>query len=649
VSDSPGALPYGSWPTPIDSELVVQAQVMLGEVALDGDAVWWSEQRPEEGGRTQLVCLAVDGERRELLPPLANVRTSVHEYGGGAWWVHGGTVWYAEWDDQRLHRVRPSGQPEPITLAPAVPRGDRWADGDVHPDGRVLAVVRERHPAGGGAEQVVNEIVLLPSGGGEPEVLVSGPDFVSDPRWSPDGETLCWLEWDHPDMPWDSTRLRARTGSADPVLVAGGPGESVFQPRWAPDGALWFCSDRSGWWNLYRRGPDGSVEPMVGMDAEIGTVQWVFGQSRYAFLADGRVVFAYRQHGQDRLAVRAPGGAVTNLDLPYTVLGSVQAAGDRVVLVAASATSEQAVVRLRVAAGSAEEVEVLRAPRDLGLSRGWYSSPEHVRFPSAGGRTAFALFYPPTNPGCAGPPDELPPLLVLIHGGPTGYAPGFLRLAVQYWTSRGFAVVDVDYGGSAGYGRAYRKLLEGTWGIVDVEDCVAAARWLADQGRVDPDRLCIRGGSAGGYTTLAVLASHDLFAAGGNHYGVADLEALAKETHKFESRYLDGLVGPYPQRRDIYLERSPINHVDSFETPLVVFQGLEDEVVPPAQSRLIVDALRTKGVPVAYVEFAGEQHGFRGADAIRRSLDGELSFYAQVLGFPLPPDENIAPITVDNL
>ena len=649
MTDSPAVLPYGSWPTPINSELVVRAQVLLGEVALDGAEVWWSEQRPEEGGRTQLVRLTTAGKPEEVLPANASARTAVHEYGGGSWWVRDGTVWYAEWDDQRLHRVRAGNPPEAITPAPAVPSGDRWADGDVHPDGQVLAVVRERHPAGGGAEQVVNEMVLLPCGGGEPEVLVSGPDFVADPRWSPDGKTLCWLEWDHPDMPWDSTRLRARTGSDDPVLVAGGPGESVFQPRWAADGTLWFCSDRSGWWNLYRRGPDGAVEAMVEMDAEIGTVQWVFGQSRYAFLSGDRVVFAYRQDGRDRLAVRDHDGTVTDLDLPYTVLSSLQAEGDQVVLVAASATSEQVVVRLRVAASAATDVEVLREPRDLGLEPGWYSSPEHVSFPSAGGRTAYALFYPPTNPGCAGPPNELPPLLVLIHGGPTGYAPGFLRLAVQYWTSRGFAVVDVDYGGSAGYGRAYRELLKGAWGVVDVEDCVAAARWLADRGRVDPDRLCIRGGSAGGYTTLAVLASHDLFAAGGNHYGVADLEALAQETHKFESRYLDGLVGPYPERRDIYLERSPINHVDSFETPLVVFQGLEDEVVPPAQSQLIVDALRAKGVPVAYVEFAGEQHGFRAADAIRRSLDGELSFYSQVLGFALPSDEGIEPITVENL
>ncbi len=642
-------LPYGSWPTPIDSQLVVRAAVGIGEVAVGDGAVWWAEQRPQEGGRTQLVRLGADGGRREVLPEGANARTAVHEYGGGAWWVHGETVWYTEWADQRLHRLRPGGEPETLTPGGTVPRGERWADGDVHPDGSRMAVVRERHPAAGGAADVVNEIVLLPTDGGEPQVVATGPDFVSDPRWSPDGSALCWLEWDHPDMPWDSTRLVLHATGRQPELVAGGPGESVFQPRWAPDGTLWFCSDRTGWWNLYRRRADATVEPVVRMDAEIGTVQWGFGQSRYAFLGDGRVVFAYRRDGRDQLAVHDPGGPVVDVDLPYTVLGSVHAEADRVVLVAASPTREQAVVRLRLGAGPPAQVEVLRPPRDLALEDGWFSAPEHIRFPSAGGRTAHALFYPPTNPRCAGPDGTLPPLLVLIHGGPTGSAPGLLRLVVQYWTSRGFAVVDVDYAGSAGYGRAYRELLKGTWGVADVEDCVAAARWLADQGLVDPERLCIRGGSAGGFTTMAALVAHDLFAAGGNHFGVADLEALARETHKFESRYLDGLIGPFPERRDLYVERSPINHVDSFDTPLVVFQGLEDEVVPPAQSRLIVDGLRARGVPVAYVEFAGEQHGFRQASTMRRALDGELSFYSQVLGFPLPADEVIEPITVENL
>jgi dipeptidyl aminopeptidase/acylaminoacyl peptidase len=593
------------------------------------------------------------GAADDLLTDEANARTAVHEYGGGAWWLHDGSVWYVDWADQRVYRRTPDGRTRPVTPVSDPPRSVRWADGCVHPDGDVMAVVRERHPAGGTSADVVNEIVLLPVDGGDPEVVVSGPDFVSDPRWSPDGERLSWLEWDHPDMPWDATRLRVRQGLDDPAaqaaVVAGGAAESVFQPRWAADGSLWFASDRTGWWSLYRWTPDDGVQPVVEMEADIGRPQWVFGQSCYAFLDDGSVVFAYRRDGRDHVALRSPDGTAHDLGLGYTECDSLQGAGDGFVMVAGSPTQEMAVVRVRLDGDKVASTEVLRPPRDLGLDAGWWSVPEHVSFPTSGGRTAHALFYPPHNPGYAGPDDEKPPLLVFIHGGPTGSVRPVLRLELQYWTSRGFAVVDVDYGGSAGYGRAYREQLKGQWGVVDVDDCVAAARWLADQGRVDPQRLCIRGGSAGGFTTLAALAFHDLFAAGASHFGVADLEALAQETHKFESRYLDGLVGPYPERRDLYVERSPIHHVDSFDRPLAVFQGLEDEVVPPAQSQMIVDALRATGVPVAYLPFEGEQHGFRRAANVRRALDGELSFYAQVFGFALPPEEGIDPVPVDNL
>jgi dipeptidyl aminopeptidase/acylaminoacyl peptidase len=514
--------------------------------------------------------------------------------------------------------------------------------------------VREHHPVGGGPAEVVNEIVVLDvSGRLAPRVLVSGPDFVSDPRISPDGERLCWLQWSHPDMPWDGTELcvaELRAADTGPVLghstvVAGRPdagpggtglGESVSEPRWADDGSLWFVSDRSDWWNLYRWLPGvDRVEAMVTSNAEIGGAQWVFGQSSYAFLSDGRTTFASSRDGLGYLAIRLADGHVVDADVPYTSFGSIRADGDRIVFVDG--------------AGTVTSSEILRPPRDLGLDREWFSAPESISFPTSGGRTAHALFYPPTNPEAIPEPDELPPLLVLIHGGPTSAARPMLQLGTQYWTSRGFAVVDVNYGGSTGYGRAYRNQLRGMWGVVDLDDCEAAARWLGEQGRVDPARLCIRGGSAGGYTTLAVLAFRDTFAAGASHYGVADLEALATETHKFESRYLDGLIGPYPERRDLYVERSPIHHVDGFDRPLIVLQGLEDEVVPPNQAEMIVDALRVKGVPVAYVAFEGEQHGFRQAANIRRALDSELSFYAQVFGFTLPDAEHIEPVPVQNL
>jgi dipeptidyl aminopeptidase/acylaminoacyl peptidase len=469
----------------------------------------------------------------------------------------------------------------------------------------------------------------------------------------------------------------------------------VSEPRWAPDGSLWFVSDRNGWWNLHRWSDDGTrlgrVEAVAPMEAEVGLPQWVFGQRRYAFLPGGRVAFAYQRDGRDHLAVRAADGIVSDLDLPYTSVSSVTSSGDDLLFIGATATAEPAVLRVRLSGNAVSgEPEVLRPPRDLGLDPAWFSVPEAISFPTSGGRTAHALVYAPTNPdvpaepelvpsaspvapvasaedadvedavvvpgeGPAAPvlpaePDlELPPLMVLIHGGPTSAARPMLQLGIQYWTSRGIAVVDVNYGGSTGYGREYRDALRGAWGVVDLDDCVAAAEYLADQGRVDRNRLWIRGGSAGGYTTLAALAFRDTFAAGASHYGVADLAALAADTHKFESRYLDGLVGPYPARADLYRERSPIHHVEGFDTPLAVFQGLEDEVVPPEQSEMIVEALRKRGVPVAYVAFEGEQHGFRQAANIRRALDGELSFYAQVFGFELPPEEGIEPIEVENL
>jgi dipeptidyl aminopeptidase/acylaminoacyl peptidase len=679
---------YGSWTTPITSELVVRAAAVLGAVAVDGSSVWWSELRPEEGGRTQIVHKLGDGPAVDLLPAGFSARTAVHEYGGGAWWERGHSLWFTNWEDQRLYRLTSRAMPIPVTPEPDAPRGDRWADGEVDATGRWMVVVREHHARGATPAEVVNELVVVDGSGElEPRALVSGPDFVSDPRLSPDGTRLCWLQWNHPDMPWDGTELMvaqvewtaAGPRLATPGAVAGRPhrapggtgeGESVFQPRWHPDGSLWFVSDRTGWGNLYRWVPDeggGEVEPRVQMEAEIGVPQWVFGQSRYAFLDDGRVVFAYQSDGLDHLAVEARSEAARagstarpadDLDVPYTAIASLEAAGTGVVFIGASAVTEPTVVRVPLLPAGDEPggvnagaPEIIRPPRDLGLDPSWFSVPEAIDFPTSGGRTSHALFYPPTNPDAAGggADGDRPPLLVFIHGGPTAAARPMLQLGIQYWTSRGLAVVDVNYGGSTGYGRAYLRQLDDNWGIIDIDDCVAAARWLADEGRVDPGRLAIRGGSAGGYTTLAALAFRDTFTAGASQFGVADLEALATETHKFESRYLDGLIGPYPERRDLYVERSPIHHVEGIDRPLIVLQGLEDEVVPPNQAQMIVDALRRKGVPVAYLTFEGEQHGFRQAANIRRALDAELSFYGQVFGFDLPEDEGIEPVTVVNL
>jgi len=641
-------IPHGEWPSPITPELVVAASVSIGEILLDGPDVCWSELRPAEGGRVQVVRRTPDGTPHDLLPDGFSARTRVHEYGGGAWLVDDGWLYFANWADQRLHRMPvDGGTPEPITPEPPTPMAWRYAD--MRRVGDVLVCVRERHDTGG---EAANEIVAVPvAGGSAPQVLVRGPDFVASPRPSPSGMQLAWIQWDHPAMPWDATELwiapievagrEVRMG--EPRLVAGGPEESVIQPVFRADGELHLVSDRGhGWWNVHAVLTDGTVEPRTTLDAEVGTPPWVFGMSRYGFLADGRMVFAYAEDGLDHLAVRGLDGRITELELPYTEVASLAVRPTSAVFVGAGFDREAEVVEVPiqgdVAAPRPGAMDVLRPARELGLDPAWFSIARPVSFPSGpdGERTAHALHYPPTNPEASPPEGEAPPLLVLIHGGPTAMARARLDLAKQYWTSRGFAIVDVNYGGSTGYGRAYRELLKGRWGIVDVEDCIAAARWLAGQGLADPRRLCIRGGSAGGFTVLAALVQSDVFAAGASSYGVADLKALAEDTHKFESRYLDGLVGPYPEAKAVYEERSPINHVDWLDSPLIVFQGMEDEIVPPNQSEMIVEALQAKGVTVEYHAFEGEQHGFRKAETVIAVLEAELAFYGRVLGFTPP-------------
>lgn len=659
---APDRRPYGTWPSPITSELVVRAAAGLSDVQVDPStgAIWWSESRPEEGGRITVLRRDPDtGTVEERTPAPHSARTRVHEYGGRAWWVAGDTLWFASWDDQRLWRRGPAdAAPEPVTAEPAVRHGERFSDGVVSPDGQWIVCVRERHVDAGGEplDEARNEIVAVPAranGDGEPVVLVAGTDFVSSPRLDPTGTQLAWLVWDHPRMPWDGTELWTSRIVLDgplphlvePAHLAGGPDEALVQPEWTAEGRLLVVSDRSEWWNLYRvDGPD-ALEPLGPIDGEIATPPWVFGQSRFVVdLERNRIVAAMSREGEDHLLVVVDGEARL-VGTPYTSWSALRLDPDgRLVAIAAAGDAEPAVVRVDIADPSRAEIEVLRPPRDLGLAPDWFSRPEPIDFPTTGGRTAHGLFYRPTNPAVSAPDGERPPLIVMIHGGPTSAARPQLNLATQFWTSRGFAVVDVNYGGSTGYGRSFRRQLDGRWGIVDVDDCEAAARFLADRGDVDADRLLIRGGSAGGFTTLAALAFRDTFAAGASSYGVADLAALAADTHKFESRYLDGLVGPYPEAAELYAERSPIHHLDGFDRPLIVFQGLEDEIVPPNQSEAIVAALEAKGVPVAYVAFEGEQHGFRRAENIRRVLEAELWFYGHVLGFE--PADDIEPVEV---
>ena len=614
--------PFGSWSSPITAGSIARGSVSLSGPEIAAGAVWWVESRPTEGGRQVIVRCEPDGSGRgDVFGPGFSARTRVHEYGGGVFAVLGGDVVFSNDDDARVYRVSPGAEPVPLTPEPSKRRGLRYADFAVAPDGSRIVCVRESHEGDG---EPVNEIVAFPASGGDADVVASGHDFYAAPRVSPDGSRLAWLSWDHPRMPWEGTELWvAKADGRDAELVTGGRAESVVQPDWSRDGRLHWVSDRSGWWNVYRDG-----EPLHPAEAEFAMPLWVFGQSMYAFLDDGRIACAWSSDGFPHLGLLDPeSGAMEELELerlPMLRSARIRSDGRRVVYVGASARCGPAVVSLDVPAG--DQTVLARATEDEPDPR-YLSEPRPIEFESHG-RTAHALYYPPRNDDFEAPADGRPPLLVLSHGGPTAQTEPALDLRTQYWTSRGIAVVDVNYGGSSGYGRAYRELLRGQWGVVDLEDCTEAARHLARAGEADGRRLAIRGGSAGGYTTLCALVFTDVFHVGASYYGVADIEALMRETHKFESRYEEALV-PRQKAR----ERSPIHFVDRISAPLIVFQGLDDTVVPPAQAELIVAALKERGIEHEYHPYEGESHGFRKAETIIDALEAELRFYGRVLGF----------------
>jgi len=650
----PKVAAYGSWKSPITSDLIVSETIGLGQIALDGKDVYWIEMRPAEGGRYVVVRRSPDGQIADVTPPPFNVRTRVHEYGGGAFVVANGTVYFSNFTDQRIYRQDPGSEPRPITPEAAL----RYADGVIDRRRGRMICVREDHTDAGG--EAVNTLVSLDLDGSDSgQVLVSGNDFCSSPRLSTDGSCLAWLTWNHPNMPWDGTELWVGEIRKDGSLgrterVAGGIDESIFQPEWSPDGTLYFVSDRTGWWNLYRW-RDGRIEPLCEMEAEFGRPQWGFAMSTYAFESKRRIICTYTQQGAWYLAsLDTATGKLEVIGTPYTSIGFIRAALGCVVFLAGSPTEPTSVVQLDTSGLSpqgrslaARELKVLRRSSEITIEPEYLSKPRAVEFPTEHGLTAHSFFYAPKNRDYVAPADEQPPLLVMSHGGPTSATSSTLNLIIQYWTSRGIAVLDVNYGGSTGYGRAYRQRLQGQWGVVDVDDCVNGARYLVERGEVDGDRLAIRGGSAGGYTTLCVLTLRDVFKAGASYYGISDLEALTTETHKFESRYLDRLIGPYPERRDVYRERSPINFIERLSCPVIFFQGLEDKVVLPNQAEMMVEALRAKGLPVAYVPFEGEQHGFRRAENIKRALDAELYFYAKIFAFELA--DPVEPVPIENL
>jgi dipeptidyl aminopeptidase/acylaminoacyl peptidase len=640
----PKTTPYGSWKSPITSDLIVAQATMLSDVRLDGDGIHWLEGRPQEQGRSVIVRAGQDGTATDITPAGFNVRTRVHEYGGASWLVAGGTCIFSNFADQRLYRQRiGEAGSEPLTPAPGKAGGWRYSDGVIDDRRRRWIGVREDHSA---ADEAVNSIVAVDLDGAATSpgqvlagnVLASGHDFFCSARLSPDGSRMVWLAWDHPNMPWNGTTLYLADIGADGApanarAIAGGVSESVFQPEWSPDGhAIIFVSDRTGWWNLYAFDiATAASRPLCPMEAEFGMPQWNLGMSTYAFADAARIVCTYTKAGLGRLAtLDLANGTLRDIETPFTEFGSVRANSDRVAFRAGAPDRPTSIVVLDLPSG---RHRVLKQATDL-IDRAelriadYLTKVRPVEFPTTGGKTAFGLFYPPHNPDHAAPSGERPPLLVKCHGGPTSSASSTLNLGTQFWTSRGIAVLDVNYGGSTGFGREYRDRLKLNWGIVDVDDCVNGARYLAQQGLVDAGRAVISGGSAGGYTTLAALAFRDFFQGGASYYGVSDAAALARDTHKFESRYLDWLIGPHPQEAERYRERSPLYHADRLSKPVIFFQGSEDEVVPPNQTEVMVEALRRKGNAVGYFLFSGEQHGFRQAANIKRCLDAELAFYA---------------------
>ncbi len=649
--------PYGSWKSPIGAEAIATSSLRLGQLCYDGGDLYFLEGRPQEGGRQALVVRRADGKMEDALPANFNVRTLVHEYGGAPFTVDNGDIFFVNYKDQRLWVKRTGKEPEPITAEGKM----RFADivVDRHRD-RVVCVLEDHTDA---TREPQNKIVSISlknnSNDCVPEVLVEGHDFYAYPRLNPDAAILSYICWRHPNMPWDGTELHIaqldNNGLVDKdIHIAGGQTDAIFQPAWSPDGRLYFVDEPKGWWNLFvlpepQKAFSGvaNIVSVSPMEAEFGLPLWVFGMSTYDFLDNNSIVCTYNLKGKWHLCILNETAALqyklSSITSSYSDFTGITCNGSKVAMHAGSPSTVGAIVEFDT---QSKVFHTIRTSSTMKIEAGYLSSPQTIEFPTDNG-TAFAFYYPPNNQDFIAPDNELPPLLVKSHGGPTGSTSTNLSPGVQYWTSRGFAVVDVNYGGSTGYGRDYRKRLDFSWGIVDVNDCANAARYLVKQGLVDGNRLAITGGSAGGYTTLCALTFLDEFKAGASHFGIGDIEALARDTHKFESRYLDYLVGPYPDQKQVYIDRSPINFTDKLNCPVIFFQGLEDPVVPPNQAEAMVNALKKKGLPVAYIAYEGEQHGFRKAENIKRTIEAEFYFYSAIFGFK--PADDIEPVAIENL
>jgi dipeptidyl aminopeptidase/acylaminoacyl peptidase len=620
--------PYGSWTSPITAEAIASGAIQFSEIHLSHGTVYWLERRPTEKGRTALMSWSEEEGERELLPKEYNLRSRVHEYGGGALLVDASRIFFVNDSDQQVYRFEKQKIDRITSRSNA-----RFADGSA--SGSFLFYVMEEH-----GSQTVNSIVKIDLTDKTIVTIASGRDFYSNPRVSRDGRLLTYLCWDHPNMPWDGTELWTldlKTGEKQ--LVAGGPTESVADPSWSPSDRLHYISDRTGWWNLYAQGDSASL---YAMTAEFAQPQWTFGQSLYGFDKE-KIACSFIVNGYSKFGAILSDQTLRSIDLPYSSIIEVSIQGGRAALIASSPEEPYSILLFDLKTGH-DKIVKRSSPS---FPNGFLSKPQFLSFPSKNGRTAFAFYYPPANPHFQATKGEKPPLLVHSHGGPTAYDPPCFRSNALYWTSRGFAFMTVNFGGSTGYGRAYRDLLKGQWGVVDIEDCTEAALYCVKQGLADPNRLGIEGGSSGGYTTLEALSSSRTFHVGADYFGVSDLERLALDTHKFESHYLDQLIGPYPEEKALYDTRSPIDHADRIQSPVIIFQGDEDPIVPPSQSEEIYQSLVERKIPTAYLLFQGEQHGFRKAENIQRSLEAQLYFFSKILGFPL--DEKIPPVEINNL
>jgi dipeptidyl aminopeptidase/acylaminoacyl peptidase len=635
--------PYGSWKTPVTSDVIVSGTIGLGEASIFGPDIYWIEARPAEAGRNVIVRRASNGQKTDMTPAPFNVRTRVHEYGGGAYLITDGAIYFSNFADNLLYRQTRDGEPQALTTDNKM----RYADFVLDKERNRLIAVREDHTVSD--TNCANTIVSVDLATGANTVLAQGSDFYSSPRLSPDGKRLSWIEWNHPNLPWDGTELQVADLNDDGTVakwecVAGGKSESIFQPEWSPAGLLHFVSDHTGWWNLYRLN-QGNTESLCDLDAEFGYPHWVFRLSLYDFVTADEILCTYNAQGNWRLArLNAVTKTLTAIETPYTDIRSLRVSEGHAVFIGGSPTQMDAVVNLDLAT---KAIDVLQRSTDLQIDEDYLSIAEAIEFPTENNQTAHAFYYAPKNKDYQARDEERPPLICISHGGPTAATSSTLRLTTQYWTSRGFAVVDVNYGGSTGYGREYRERLNGNWGVVDVNDCVNAARYLVEQGKADVDRLIIRGGSAGGYTTLAALTFKEYFKAGASYFGISDLAALEQDCHKFESRYNTSMIAPQPAAAELYKARSPIHHTEQLSCPIILFQGLDDKVVPPNQSEMMVEALRKKGIPVAYIALEGEGHGFRKAENIKRTLDAELYFYSKIFGFE--PAGAIEAVEIENL